>query len=94
MLLSCSNLSVCIEDFDPLSGHEQINFSCGSSVPVRTLHRQEETSRKEVSSRCGRLINSSERCTAGGSRADYKLLSCQGQVAISHVTGKNPTGGK
>lgn len=33
-------LSVCIEDFDPLRGHEQINLSCGRSLTVGALHNK------------------------------------------------------
>lgn len=47
-ILSCFYLSVCIEDFDPLRGHEQVDLSSGRSVPVRALHgkRNERTEQK------------------------------------------------
>lgn len=48
-MLSCLYLSVCIEDFDPLRGHEQVDLSSGRSVPVRALHgkRNKRTEQKK-----------------------------------------------
>lgn len=50
-MLSLLYLSVCIEDFDPLCGHEQIDLSSGRSLSVGALHSRRETSRKEVKQR-------------------------------------------
>lgn len=35
-----SYLSVCIEDFDPLRGHEEVDLSRGRSLPVGALRSQ------------------------------------------------------
>ncbi len=54
------NLSVCIEDFDPLGGHEQINLSSGRSLPVGALHGRRGTTSGEVNRRSNRSTNSRE----------------------------------
>lgn len=46
-ITSCLYLGVCIEDFDPLRGHKQIDLSSRRSFPVRALRSRRETTRKE-----------------------------------------------
>lgn len=43
ILQSCPHLCVSIEDFDPLHGHKQIDFSSGGSFSVRALCRSKST---------------------------------------------------
>lgn len=59
-MLSLLYLSVCIEDFDPLRGHEQINLSSGNSLPVGALRSRRDTTRREVNRRSNRLMNGGE----------------------------------
>lgn len=73
-------LSVCIEDFDPLCGHEQINLSSGRSLAVGALHSRREATRKEVNRRSNRLINSSK---------DGEQSRCHDGQKASNLTATN-----
>lgn len=52
-----SYLSVCIEDFDPLCGHEQIDLSRGRSLAVGALHSRRENNKKQRRERRKQLVN-------------------------------------
>ncbi len=74
-------LSVCIEDFDPLGGHKQIDLSSGRRLPVGALSSRRETTRREMNKGSNRLMTS----RAKQSRAELTVVKRQ-QIYQQQIT--------